>query len=331
MTALRPIVLAWLKTGCALDAEPPRALDHRRGRIGRLARDLRHLDPPVADGDDVRERAADVDAEHQPASRDPQPERLVGAEQRAGLTRRPTRGSAWHLRTSHQPPSRRARGTSASVGSRRTRGRCPRRACARREERVGRVGGRCATDVLVGSLSVAPPLGRAGFIAAAPPSTGTMPPAMNDASSLSRNATSAATSSGVPGAPDGRVSGALHASPLPPWSAPSGGASRFVGTMPGATALTRTPRGPPYTAAAAPGRHRRLGHVVRHEVRAAPVAGDRRGQHDRAAAPLLPNCRNAARSPRNTPRTLTFMTASNSSISMSGYGASVPPMPAFRW
>ena len=48
----------------ALDPEPSRALDHgRRGPVA-LTRDLRHLDATVADRDDVRERAADVYAEH---------------------------------------------------------------------------------------------------------------------------------------------------------------------------------------------------------------------------------------------------------------------------
>ena len=64
ITALRPIVLAWLKTVLALDAEPPRALDHRRRRVGGSLGTFVTSMRAVAHRDDVGERAADVDAEH---------------------------------------------------------------------------------------------------------------------------------------------------------------------------------------------------------------------------------------------------------------------------
>ena len=65
-------MLAWLKTALALDAEPPRALDDRRRRVGAASlgtfvTSMR----AVAHRDDVRERAADVDAEHLAVLLDP--------------------------------------------------------------------------------------------------------------------------------------------------------------------------------------------------------------------------------------------------------------------
>ena len=102
--------------------------------------------------------------------------------------------------------------------------------------------------------------------------------------------------------------------------------------MPGATALTRTPRGPPWTAAV----RARLATAALDTVYGTRSELPRSLAIDAVSTIAPPpsccsNWRNAARSPRNAPRTLTFITASNSSISMSGYGASVPPMPAFRW
>ena len=93
---------------------------------------------------------------------------------------------------------------------------------------------------------------------------------MNDASSLSRNATSAATSSAVPVRRTAREARARPDVPDAAERLPLGSASRFVGMIPGATAFTRTPRGPPWTAAdARQADDRVLARVVGHEIRAA--------------------------------------------------------------
>jgi hypothetical protein len=78
---------------------------------------------------------------------------------------------------------------------------------------------------------------------AEPPSTDTTSPVMYADSSLSRNATTDAISSVVPALRSGAVSArrAMSARPL--------GENRSVGTIPGATAFTRMPSGPPYIAA----------------------------------------------------------------------------------
>ena len=120
MTALSPCVLAWLNT--VAPSTPTARAPSRTGaaRVSvPLRRDLDGHDPPVADRDDVGEGAADVDADHQTASirqRD-------RAEQRAGLTLDRAQ-AAWHLVTSHQPPSER---TGYAALPRRTRGTRPRR------------------------------------------------------------------------------------------------------------------------------------------------------------------------------------------------------------
>src|SRR5207244_935292 len=95
-----------------------------------------------------------------------------------------------------------------------------------------------------GSHAPAPPDGRNVLIVVAPPSTDTTSPVMYAASSLRRNATNAATSSGVPARRSGVVRARATMSLPPPAAAPAP-AKSAVGTMPGATALTRTPSGPP--------------------------------------------------------------------------------------
>ena len=104
ITALRPIVLAWLNT--ALPSTPRRRAPSTTGARGVAARrsaTLVTVDHAVADRDDVGEGAADVDAEHQRGLRDAAPggtfreapsvkaprdldaQRRVGAERRRRL------------------------------------------------------------------------------------------------------------------------------------------------------------------------------------------------------------------------------------------------------
>ena len=99
-----------------------------------------------------------------------------------------------------------------------------------------------------GSQRPPPPDGLSELVVVAPPSTDTTSPVMYEASSESRNATTAPISSGLPARRSGVVV-ARCAISLPPPVAPPAPANSSVGTIPGATTLTRTPSGPPYTAA----------------------------------------------------------------------------------
>jgi hypothetical protein len=76
-----------------------------------------------------------------------------------------------------------------------------------------------------------------------PPSTDTTSPVVYADSSLSRNATTEAISSPVPARRNGADAARRTMSAWP------AGENRFVGTIPGATAFTRMPSGPPYIAA----------------------------------------------------------------------------------
>ena len=78
---------------------------------------------------------------------------------------------------------------------------------------------------------------------AEPPSTDTASPVMYADSSLSRNATTDAISSVVPARRSGDVAARRTMSARP------AAENRSVGTIPGATAFTRIPSGPPYIAA----------------------------------------------------------------------------------
>ena len=65
ITALSPIVLAWLNTVVPRGAEAARALDDRRAGFGASLATFVTVIRPSRTDDDVGEGAADVDAEHQ--------------------------------------------------------------------------------------------------------------------------------------------------------------------------------------------------------------------------------------------------------------------------
>ena len=158
-----------------------------------------------------------------------------------------------------------------------------------------------------------------------PPSTDTTSPVMYADSSLSRNATTDAISSVVPA----RRSGAVAARRT--MSARPAAENRSVGTIPGATAFTRIPSGPPYMAAP-----RSSPSTACLEVWYAIRSALPRRLAIEAVSTTLPavRCsryrRNAPRSPRKTPRTLTAMTRSKSAGSSSGNPPGGPGIPALR-
>jgi hypothetical protein len=80
--------------------EAARPFHHRRRGLARVAGDLGHLDAPVAHRDHVRERAADVDADHPMVSPSGVSDPRRGARSRDAEVRH-----SWHLTTSHSPPS----------------------------------------------------------------------------------------------------------------------------------------------------------------------------------------------------------------------------------
>src|SRR5690606_19658953 len=101
-------------------------------------------------------------------------------------------------------------------------------------------------SALLPAVTSRSPSGSGLRLSCRPPSTGMIAPVMNAEASEARNATTSATSSGVPARPS-RVGGAPSSPQLLP---PSVAKVDDVLTTPGATALTRTPHGPSSTASA---------------------------------------------------------------------------------